>query len=170
MERSCSGIIVRMNAGHCKTLPHRVMPRWYFRWIHTPVPRIMWIYLCLKLSKKANDFTLDSWICTWTLRSVFHLCLSVFDHPWMLTRCLNVSLNSSNFSRLILVPVLLLKGSLFFSAWVSLNEVYFPKCKCLHGKQIITELSSVLSFCIWGLKNSLDSWIYYDWGDPGRVY
>lgn len=90
--------------------------------------RITQIFLCLKLSEKANNFTLVSSICAWTLRSALHLCLSVFDHPWMLTRCLNVSLNSTNFSRLILVLMSLLKCGLFFSTWVSLNEVYFPEC------------------------------------------
>lgn len=169
MEHSCSGIISRINAGHCETLPHRVMLGWCFQWIHTPVSKIIHIFLCLKLSKKANGFTLVSWSCTWTFRSVLHICLFVFDHLWIFTRCLNVSLNSTSFSGLILVFMLLLKGNLFFSAWVSLNEVYLPKCSMFTWKTT-TELGSVLSFSMWGLKKSLDSWICYDWGDPGRVY
>lgn len=168
MEHSCSGIIWRITAEHCKTLPQRVMLVWYFQWIHTPVPKIMQILLCLRLWKKAHDFTLVSWSYTWTFRSILHLCL--FGYPWMLARCLRVSLYSTNFSRLILALMLLLKGDLFFSAWVSLNEVYFPKCSMCTWK---TNNRSISQFCHLRLEETLRLlnmlWLRRSWKNVIKV-
>lgn len=173
MECICSRIILRINAGPCETLPYTIMLRLCFHKIHTPGLKIIQIFLYLLVFKwnsqrrlrGSNGLALVSQIYTLTFRSTLSLCFSVFDCSWMLTRCLNINFNSTNFNSLILVLMLLLKGTLFFSALLSLNEVYFPKCSMFTWK--INNKRTQLT--IWGLEKSLDSCIYHRGGHPGRV-